>query len=153
MVIHFICRGNAFRSIIAEAYLNSLKIPSLKVISSGTIARQCKEDNRLNFPKTLELLEQHGIGQFAKDHYADNVSQDLLDESDIVIFMNKLAQDETLTSFSVPNEAIVWDVIDLGERGRIAKNELEREKYAEDAFQEIIKNVDELVSLNNLASV
>ncbi len=38
MIIHFICRGNSFRSIIAEAYVNSLKFKNLKATSSGTTA-------------------------------------------------------------------------------------------------------------------
>ena len=46
MIVHFICRGNAFRSIIAEAYLNSLKFENLKATSSGTAAAVDRAGNR-----------------------------------------------------------------------------------------------------------
>jgi predicted protein tyrosine phosphatase len=36
MNIHFICRGNVLRSLIAETYLRSLELPNITVISSGT---------------------------------------------------------------------------------------------------------------------
>lgn len=38
--IHFVCRGNNFRSRLAEAYLNSKKLPGIKVISSGIEAEK-----------------------------------------------------------------------------------------------------------------
>ena len=56
-IIHFICRGNAFRSIIAEAYLNSLELYYLSVLSSGTAATLYEARNLANHRMTLELLE------------------------------------------------------------------------------------------------
>jgi protein-tyrosine-phosphatase len=153
MVIQFICRGNAFRSIIAEAYLNSLRIPKLTVMSSGTVAGTYKESNLINFPKTLALLKRHGIKQYAKDHYADNVTQNLLDKSDIAICLNKIAYEEAVSSFKLPKKTHVWDVTDLGEEGRIATTETERESFMEDVYEEIVKNVDKLVESVDLRDV
>jgi len=45
VIIHFICRGNSFRSIIAEAYLNSLEIKDSRVLSNGTTAVPDKPGN------------------------------------------------------------------------------------------------------------
>jgi protein-tyrosine-phosphatase len=145
MVIQFICRGNAFRSIIAEAYLKSLMIPGVTTLSSGTVASKHKEENSVNFPKTLALLKKHGIEQYAKDHYADDIDQGLLDITDQAVYLNKIAYDEAAASFRLPEKTYIWDVVDLGEEGRIASNELERESYAEDVYAEIVKKVDELV--------
>lgn len=36
MNIHFVCRGNILRSVIAEAHLKSLNLEGITVISSGT---------------------------------------------------------------------------------------------------------------------
>jgi protein-tyrosine-phosphatase len=71
MIFHFICRGNCFRSIIAEAYLNSLGINDASARSSGTVAAAEKAKNLMHYRTTLDLLEQHGIREFAKDGYGD----------------------------------------------------------------------------------
>jgi protein-tyrosine-phosphatase len=145
MIIHFVCRGNAFRSVIAEAYLNSLRLKGVKVMSSGTIAATYKNDNEPKFRKTLGLLRQHGIDGFAKSHYADQLTQERLDKADVVVFMNKIALDEGRQLCDLPKHTLVWDVTDLGEKGRIATSEEERQTYAEDAYVEIVRNVDALV--------
>jgi protein-tyrosine-phosphatase len=74
MIIHFICRGNSFRSIIAEAYLNSLEIKDWTVLSSGTIAVPDKARNLPYYGMTLELLGKHGIREFAKAGYGDQLT-------------------------------------------------------------------------------
>ena len=71
VIIHFICRGNSFRSIIAEAYLNSLEVKGWSVLSSGTTAALDKARNLVYFGKTLALLEKHGIWEFAKPSLRD----------------------------------------------------------------------------------
>ena len=152
MVVQFICRGNAFRSIIAEAYLNSLRIPGLTVLSSGTVASRYKDENVVNFPKTLALLMRHGTEQYAKDHHADQINQKQLDKSDIAVCLNKIAYDEAVTSYKLPKETYIWDVADLGEEGRIPTSEVQRESFAEDVYQEIINNVNSLVTEHRLYS-
>jgi protein-tyrosine-phosphatase len=151
MVVQFICRGNAFRSIIAEAYLRSLRIPNLTVLSSGTVASTYKDSNQVGFPKTLALLKKHGIEGFAKDHYADDINQDLLSRSDIVIFLNKRAYDEAI-GFRLPGSTYIWDVADLDERDRVASSELEREQHSEEVYSEITENIDALVKSAKLYS-
>jgi hypothetical protein len=39
----------------------------------------------------------------------------------------------------------VWSVADIGEPGRTSDVELERQLYREEAYQEIVRNVDRLV--------
>ncbi len=146
MVIQFICRGNAFRSIIAEAYMNSLKLPNVTVLSGGTCASLHRESNAENFSKTLALLQKHNINHYAKDHYADDLNQGLLDKSDVVVCLNNIVYEEAISSFKLPDKTYVWDVTDLGEEGRIATTEAERESFFEDVYDEITKNIDELVS-------
>jgi protein-tyrosine-phosphatase len=145
-MIHFICRGNAFRSVIAEAYLRSLRIKDLEILSSGTIAERSKVGNKVNFQKTLALLRRHGLERFAKSHYADQLEQSRLANNDIAVCMNPLVYDECKSTFKLPAKIFVWDIIDLGEKGRISTTEKEREAYAEEAYHEIVRHVDELVS-------
>jgi protein-tyrosine-phosphatase len=89
MIIHFICRGNSFRSIIAEAYLNSLTIEDLRVLSSGTAAASDKAGNLVSHRITFELLEKHGIRRFAKAGYGDQLTQSRLEKADVTVCMNQ----------------------------------------------------------------
>jgi protein-tyrosine-phosphatase len=92
VIVHFIGRGNSFRSIIAEAYVNSLKIDDLAATSSGTVGAVNKAKNVPYYRMTLELLGRHGIEKYAKDDYGEQLAQPLLDQADIAICMNQLKQ-------------------------------------------------------------
>lgn len=91
-------------------------MPGLTVLSTGTVASQYKELNSVNFPKTLSLLQKHGIQQHAKDHYADDTTQEAIDKSDIIILLNEAAYNEAAGRFKLPGNAYVWDITDIGEK-------------------------------------
>jgi protein-tyrosine-phosphatase len=146
VIIHFICRGNAFRSIIAEAYLNALEIKDWIVLSSGTAAASEKARNLVSYGKTLELLEKHGIRGFAKAGYGDQLTQSRLERADITVCMNQRVYGECLRYVTFPASPRIWSVADLGEPGRISDVESERLLYREEAYQEIVRNVDRLIS-------
>ena len=146
MIIHFICRGNSFRSIIAEAYLNSLEVKGLERFSSGTTAALDKARNLVYYRKTLALLERHGIREFAKADYGDQLTQSRLEKADIAICMNQRVYDECLQIVAFAAGPRIWSVADVGEPGRIAYAESEEQLYREEAYQEIVSNVDRLVS-------
>ena len=146
MIIHFICRGNSFRSIIAEAYLNSLSIEDLSVLSSGTTASSCKAGNLVYHRITLELLEKHGIRRFAKVDYGDQLTQSRLEKADITVCMNQRVYDECLQFVTFPASPRIWSVADVGEPGRIVSAESDSGLYREEAYQEIVKNVDRLIT-------
>ena len=146
VIIHFICRGNSFRSIIAEAYLNSLEVEDWSVFSSGTTAALDKARNLVSYRNTLELLETHGIRKFAKADYGDLLTESRLEEADIAICMNQRVYAECLELVTFPAGLRVWSVADLGEPGRIVSAESDPDLYREEVYQEIAKNVDHLVS-------
>ncbi len=146
VIIHFICRGNSFRSIIAEAYLNSLEVKGWSVLSSGTMAALDKARSLAFYRKTLALLEEHGIREFAKADYGDQLTQSRLAEADLTICMNQRVYDECLQMVTFPASPRIWSVADVGEPGRIAYAESDEQLYREEAYQEIAKNVGRLVS-------
>ncbi len=146
MIIHFVCRGNAFRSIIAEAYLNSLTFKGLSGLSSGTAATSHKARNLTNHRITLKLLEEHGKRGFAKVGYGDQLTQSRLDGADIAVCMNQRVYDECQLCVYFPASLRVWSVADIGEPGRTSNVESERQRYREEVYQEIAWNVERLVS-------
>ena len=102
MIIHFICRGNSFRSIIAEAYLNSLEVKGWSTLSSGTVAASQKAENLVYYGMTLDLLGRHGIREFAKAGYGDQLTQALVEKADITVCLNQRVYDEGLRIMAFP---------------------------------------------------
>ena len=146
MIIHFICRGNSFRSIIAEAYLNSLKSKKLKAMSSGTAAAVDKLGNLAAYTETLGLLAKSGIREFAKAGYGDQLTQSRLDGTDLAVCMNQRVHDECQQLVTLPAGTRIWAVADIGELGRIADTEPVKNRYREEAFQEIAEAIGQLIS-------
>jgi hypothetical protein len=60
--------------------------------------------------------------------------------------MNQRVYDECLQCVAFPHSPRVWSVADIGEPGRISDVESERQLYREEAYQEIVRNVEYLVS-------
>jgi protein-tyrosine-phosphatase len=138
--------GNAFRSIIAEACLNSLKLENLKAISSGTAAATDRAGNLAAYRETLALLAKNGIGEFAKTDYGDQLTPSRLAGADVVICMNQRVYDECQQLVSLPASTRVWSVADIGEPGRAAHTESGKTLCREEAYQEIAESISRLIS-------
>jgi protein-tyrosine-phosphatase len=146
MIIHFVCRGNAFRSIIAEAYLNSLELPDWSVLSSGTVGASHKARNLANHQLTLDLLGERGLRGFAKAGYGDQLTQARVDKANITVCLNQRVYDGCLRLVTFSDSPRVWSVADVGEPGRVPHDEPERRMFMAAAFQEIRANVDRLIA-------
>ena len=148
MNIHFICRGNVLRSLIAETYLKSLNLPNVNVISSGANVDWSSETERGYFANTLALLDKHGIKSYAKS-IPDQLTQQRANSQDITVCMNQRVVDEASSIVVWPKSVINWNITDIGEGSRIVKDN--REIYEEEIYKEITDKVDELV-MRELAS-
>ena len=146
MIVHFICRGNVFRSIIAEAYLNSLKFENLRAISSGTAAAVDRARNLAAYTETLELLSKNGIREFAKPDYGDQLTPSRLAGADVVICMNQRVYDECQRLVCLPAGTRIWWVADIGEPGRVAHTDEGRTRYREEAYLEIVDGIGQLIT-------
>ena len=119
---------------------------ALKFGPSAARPDRAKARNLAHYRVTLDLLEKHGIREFAKTGYGDQLTQSRLEKADIIVCMNQRVYDECLRCVTFPASPRMWSVADIGELGRISDAESEREIYREEAYQEIVKNVDQLIS-------
>lgn len=140
----FICRGNAFRSIIAETYLRSLSLPNLTVISRGTVAKENKRANDQRFAQILALLERHNLLPFAKKKHAEQLTQQDIDSSDLVICVNDRVFDNCSVKFVLPPSAMIWDIADIGDPGLVVHDKEELLRVEENTFAKIERHVDQL---------
>jgi protein-tyrosine-phosphatase len=142
MKVHFICRGNVLRSLIAETYLRSLHIPDVTATSSGTNVDLSSQEERMFFANTIALFKRHNIEQYAK-HISHQLTQERADGQDITVCMNQRVVDEARTIVRLPANTLNWSIVDIGEGNRIVSEDIRT--YEEEIFQEIVAHVDELV--------
>jgi protein-tyrosine-phosphatase len=143
MKIHFICRGNVLRSLIAETYLRSLQLVNVTTISSGTNVTLSSEEERLFFANTIALFKYRGIEQYAKDT-SHQLTQERTDCQDMTICMNQRVVDEANAIVVLPDNTLNWSIVDIGEGHRIISEDIRA--YEEEIFDEIVTRVDELVT-------
>jgi protein-tyrosine-phosphatase len=142
MKVHFICRGNVLRSLIAETYLRSLQLEGVEVMSSGTNVDLSDANERQYFANTMAILKRHGIDQFAKP-LPEQLTQQRADGQDITVCMNQRVVDEASRLVTLRAGTICWNIVDIGEGDRM--NTKHRELYEEDIYQEIVTRVDRLI--------
>lgn len=145
MKIHYICRGNVVRSLMAETYTKSLKISNIEASSSGTVAdRHRDRDFTIKHRKrTIELLTRRGLDRFAKST-SDQASQEVIDAQDLIICVNERAYNEAMEIVNLPPNTIIWHVDDIGEGQRILTSE-DRTQYEEAIYDEVRSNIDALL--------
>ncbi len=150
MTVHFICRGNALRSLIADCYLRSKNLKNISVISSGTLANDHRAENVQLFHETLKVLKNHGLAQYSKQS-SDQLTKQRLDKGDVTICMNEVVSREVLVIGPLPQHTLQWDIVDIGEGDRIIHNPNDLRSYVEAVYDDIVKAVDQFVSEANLA--
>jgi hypothetical protein len=128
---------------MAEAYFNSLKLPSFKAISSGTVAQRHSKANKPNFITTQLLLEGHGLKEYTKSHW-DQLTPERLKEGDLTIFLNENVKDECQKLFGLPDNYIVWDIKDFNETLPTPSSSLDFNHFAESTYSQIKSRVDDL---------
>jgi isopentenyl-diphosphate delta-isomerase len=147
--IHFICNGNIFRSVIAEAYLKSLHL-SVDVMSSGTRADLHRQENQVYLPGIQKLLKKHGLAAFHKTE-ADQLTQERIHMGDVTICVNEIALKNAQRVVKLPSSTLVWDVDDIDEGNRLSTNGNRATLY-EAVFHEVKAEVDSLITDLKLVS-
>jgi hypothetical protein len=60
--------------------------------------------------------------------------------------MNQRVHDECQQLVTLPADTRIWAVADIGEPGRIADTGPGKDQYREEAYQEIVEAIDQLIS-------
>lgn len=145
MIIHFVCSGNTFRSRLAEAYLKSLKIPNIEVMSSGS---NTSRSSVTVTPYAALILDEYNIAEFASKTKTQ-LTQSRLNEADITICANRKVYDECQgQGLKLPQRTYVWDIDDVTEFSSQFQKELRQHQVpeiAETIFRNIREDVDDLV--------
>lgn len=146
MKIHYICRGNVVRSLMAETYTKSLQPAGVEVTSSGTVAdrHRDKDFTRIHRKRTIDLLNRHKLGSYVKTA-SNQISQEDIDDQDIVVCVNQRAYDEATQLVKLPKDTVIWHIDDIGEGHRILGDN-DRTPHEETIFNEVKTNVDQLMT-------
>ncbi len=144
--IHFVCRGNIYRSRLAQAYLGSMKGAEWDVSSSGIGADQ--QAHILTSPWAIATARQHGILASLGSVKTQTTSQ-LLQASSIIVFMGEDVYKEAKQRYEF-NDAlsVVWRVKD---RQDWPKKMPDRQKR-QGTFQQIMRHVNQLIDQLSRAS-
>ncbi len=111
VTVHFVCRGNTYRSRLAAAYMATLVGDQFNITSSGIGAKLTSV--RTVEPYTKATARAHHLkhGVSGRNQQA---SDELLAAADVIIFMNKDIYDEALRRFTVDTrKTLVWRVRDM----------------------------------------
>jgi len=109
--IHFVCRGNTFRSRLAAAYMDTVSGKQFAVSSSGIAALQAT-------PKIVESYTKAVARTFGLTHGITDAktqtTNQLLAEADVIVFMNKDVYDDTQKEYEFDiRKTVVWHVADI----------------------------------------
>lgn len=149
MTIHFICVGNTYRSRMAEAYLNSLKVRGLRATSSGIKASE-DQNGPISWVAARIIKKNNLIPFMSRDW--QQTSKELLETSQLVIFFGEDYKDFCSINFTPALKSHeVWEIgdIDLVLLNAAKKNKTfddELIKQSEETFEKIKEKVDALVT-------
>ncbi len=144
--VHFVCRGNSFRSRLAAAYFAALVDGQFRITSSGIAAAQGKVKTAEAYTKAIahKYDLHHGIS----NHTVQTTGK-MLADADVVILLNKDVYEDALKEFDIDiRKTLVWHVADVSETAKRQVLAVHSEQalldLAAPAFAEIRRRCDEL---------
>jgi protein-tyrosine-phosphatase len=143
MNIHFVCSANTFRSRLAETYLNSKKLPGIKVSSSGVDA--LKDENGPVSWYAQKIIEQTGMVPTEKLIWTQT-TKEILEAQDLVIFMQQWHYDQCIARFGYKGTNFeIWDIEDVTDAEHLNDTVVAK---TEAIFNKIKIKVEDLVARN-----
>jgi protein-tyrosine-phosphatase len=126
MKIHFICRGNVYRSRMAEAYGKSLigSDSGIEISSSGIHADLCL-NGRVD-QAAVEALKEDNIEDLLSPTW-HQTTQEVLDNADLIIFMTKSVYSDAEEYYDIDNSKIlIWNIPDTDGIYPLIKQQVDR---------------------------
>jgi protein-tyrosine-phosphatase len=115
VVVHFICRGNIFRSRLAAAYAQSLASGHSGIVFRSSGIEAAENPFGPISPYTESLASKHQLEPFMAPAWVQT-TQYLLDTSDVNVFMNDDIYDDARERFTIPQDtAEIWHIPDIRE--------------------------------------
>jgi protein-tyrosine-phosphatase len=110
--IHYVCRGNVYRSRMAEAYTKSLNYSESDKVSSSGIQAILALNGEVD-PVAVDELEKDGISNLLSPTWRQT-TQSMLDDSEVVVILSMSLRNDMQSSFILDDfKVIVWDVPDV----------------------------------------
>jgi len=146
--IHFVCRGNTFRSRLAAAYLDTLLDGRFMTTSSGIGAGVSIADVETIQPYTRAVAKAHKLTHEMSKRKTQTTNE-LLDEADVIVFLNKDIYNDALNEYVFDSrKVLVWNVRDVDVSSRYRKlvrpDEQILVEIASDIFRKIRHLCDKL---------
>ncbi len=147
MKVHFVCTGNAFRSRLAEAYLNSKKVLGLQASSSGIDAGQA-----VNGPicwYAARIVKYQDLVSYVSPCWQETILEHL--KADLVIFMQDRHYQHCRDRLGFEGKNYeIWDIPDIQDVGlscdfESLEKDLEKIKATEEIFLQIKEKTDQLL--------
>jgi isopentenyl-diphosphate delta-isomerase len=137
--IHFVCRGNIYRSRLAEAYLKSIKGSEWEISSSGIGAD--RHTKITISPWTISIANKNGLSALLNP-IKTLTTNTQLQESNIIVFMNDDVYEDAKKMYEF-NDAvsIVWHVKDREDW----PSDLPAKQKRQRTFKQITRSVNKLV--------
>lgn len=146
--VHFVCRGNTYRSRLAAAYFAGLVEGDrrFRVSSSGIGTRRANVQTVQKYTKAL--AKKHGLSHGITDVKQQTTNR-LLAEADVIVFMNKDVYDDALKEYEFDTrKTLVWYVKDMADvvkyRALAERTEQALLDVSEGTFREIKRHCDQL---------
>ena len=135
--IHFVCRGNTFRSRLAEEYWhkNYQDNTNVKILSSGIEAKERLNGSISYLAK--ELFHKHNLTNH-KTIWTQTTQRNI-NISTVVIFMSETVFEDAKKKFDLSNTVyLVWNIPDVKKNSSAVKPQV-----AEDIYQKIVVQIKE----------
>jgi len=109
--VHFVCRGNTYRSRLAAAYFYTLVDARFSITSSGIVANTA--DIATISPYAKSVADQYHLKHGIEKRHTQTTSK-LLTEADVLVFMNKDVYNTAVREYDIdPRKCLIWNVPDI----------------------------------------